>query len=266
MAAFLRRRRACRASLSIRRLGGLARAVGGRLPRRVRLVARARVDRLVLGAAGADGAGARLPRAPGRDRGHRRPRGSSGRERPPAGSRSRSCSSLVLSFVPPWLVRARDAPRGLRVAAGLRRCDREARPGATPQSPQRRRRPHGRRDRAPPAGLGRHGGGLRACARAQPAQLGTAASSSPSRGRSRAGAPRRRRSSRARASSIRREPLLELVGGWLERGEPVNVAEVAEVLLDRHASVTGDESWRPNLPGNLAAPLFGGLAKRPFFD
>jgi tetratricopeptide (TPR) repeat protein len=38
-----------------------------------------------------------------------------------------------------------------------------------------------------------------------------------------------------------REPLLDLVGGWLERGEPVDVAEVAEVLLNRHASVTGDE-------------------------
>ena len=47
----------------------------------------------------------------------------------------------------------------------------------------------------------------------------------------------------ARARGLNpREPLLELVGGWLERGEPVNVAEVAEVLLNRHANVTGDES------------------------
>ena len=38
-----------------------------------------------------------------------------------------------------------------------------------------------------------------------------------------------------------REPLLDLVGGWLVRGQPVNVAEVAEVLLNRHASVTGNE-------------------------
>lgn len=37
------------------------------------------------------------------------------------------------------------------------------------------------------------------------------------------------------------EPLIDLVAGWLERGERVRVAEVAEILLERHARVTGTE-------------------------
>ncbi len=42
------------------------------------------------------------------------------------------------------------------------------------------------------------------------------------------------------------EPLVSLVGGWLERGEPVDVDEVADTLLARHAEVTGAE--RPPEP------------------
>jgi tetratricopeptide (TPR) repeat protein len=43
-----------------------------------------------------------------------------------------------------------------------------------------------------------------------------------------------------------REPLLDLVAGWLRRGEPVDADEVANVLLTRHAGVTGAE--RPPEP------------------
>jgi hypothetical protein len=43
-----------------------------------------------------------------------------------------------------------------------------------------------------------------------------------------------------------REPLLDLVDGWLRRGEPVDADEVANVLLTRHAGVTGAE--RPPEP------------------
>jgi tetratricopeptide (TPR) repeat protein len=43
-----------------------------------------------------------------------------------------------------------------------------------------------------------------------------------------------------------REPLLDLVAGWLRRGEPVDADEVADVLLTRHAGVTGAE--RPPEP------------------
>ncbi len=38
------------------------------------------------------------------------------------------------------------------------------------------------------------------------------------------------------------EPLVDLVGGWLKRGEPVDVEEVANSLLIRHAQVTGTET------------------------
>jgi tetratricopeptide (TPR) repeat protein len=38
------------------------------------------------------------------------------------------------------------------------------------------------------------------------------------------------------------EPTIDLVSGWLTRGEPVNVREVARILLDRHARVTGGEA------------------------
>ena len=38
------------------------------------------------------------------------------------------------------------------------------------------------------------------------------------------------------------EELLDLVGGWLARGEPVDVDEVAETLLGRHAGVTGSSA------------------------
>ena len=37
------------------------------------------------------------------------------------------------------------------------------------------------------------------------------------------------------------EPTIDLVSGWLARGEPVNVREVAQILLARHARVTGGE-------------------------
>jgi tetratricopeptide (TPR) repeat protein len=37
------------------------------------------------------------------------------------------------------------------------------------------------------------------------------------------------------------EPTIDLVSDWLSRGQPVNVREVAQILLDRHARVTGGE-------------------------
>jgi tetratricopeptide (TPR) repeat protein len=37
------------------------------------------------------------------------------------------------------------------------------------------------------------------------------------------------------------EPTIALVAGWVGRGEPVKVGEVAEILLERHAQVTGGE-------------------------
>ena len=37
------------------------------------------------------------------------------------------------------------------------------------------------------------------------------------------------------------EPTIDLVSGWLRRDEPVNVSEVSQILLDRHARVTGGE-------------------------
>jgi hypothetical protein len=37
------------------------------------------------------------------------------------------------------------------------------------------------------------------------------------------------------------EPTIDLVARWVRRGEPVNVGEVAQILLDRHAQVTGGE-------------------------
>lgn len=37
------------------------------------------------------------------------------------------------------------------------------------------------------------------------------------------------------------EPTIDLVSGWLRRGEPVNVREIAQILLDRHARVTSGE-------------------------
>jgi tetratricopeptide (TPR) repeat protein len=37
------------------------------------------------------------------------------------------------------------------------------------------------------------------------------------------------------------EPTIDLVSQWLRRGEPVNVDEVAKILLERHARVTGGE-------------------------
>lgn len=37
------------------------------------------------------------------------------------------------------------------------------------------------------------------------------------------------------------EPTIDLVSDWLRRGEPVNVREIAQILLDRHARVTGGE-------------------------
>lgn len=38
-----------------------------------------------------------------------------------------------------------------------------------------------------------------------------------------------------------REPTVDLAAGWLRRGERVNVDEIAQILLDRHAQVTGGD-------------------------
>ena len=169
------------------------------------------------------------------------PAGSSGRERAAGWVAIALALVLVLSFVPPWL-----AARETRHAASEWRQDY---PGAIARLDRARRlNPLSDAADLTAGAIERRRQDWDAMAAAYERAIERNPYNWVSRlelalARAQQGRRAEAKMELARARALNpREPLFELVGGWLERGEPVNVAEVAEVLLNRHANVTGDES------------------------